>query len=45
MDSDTKLTFNFNKKNRYKNICSIEGCNNPACGKIKVAYVSLTKSI
>lgn len=23
-----KLKFNFNKRNRYKNICSIEGCNN-----------------
>lgn len=22
-----KLKFNFNKRNRYKNICSIEGCN------------------
>lgn len=21
-----KLKFNFNKRNRYKNICSIEGC-------------------
>lgn len=28
-----KLKFNFNKRNRYKNICSIEGCNNSACGK------------
>lgn len=28
-----KLKFNFNKGNRYKNICSIEGCNNSACGK------------
>ena len=28
-----KLKFNFNKRNRYKNICSIEGCNNRACGK------------
>lgn len=27
-----KLKFNFNKRNRYKNICSIEGCNNSACG-------------
>ena len=26
-----KLKFNFNKRNRYKNICSIEGCNNSAC--------------
>ena len=25
-----KLKFNFNKRNRYKNICSIEGCNNSA---------------
>ena len=33
MDLDTKLKFKFNKKNKYKNICSIEGCNNPACGK------------
>lgn len=28
-----KLKFNFNKRNRYKNICSIEGCNNSACDK------------
>lgn len=28
-----KLKFNFNKRNRYKNICFIEGCNNSACGK------------
>lgn len=28
-----KLKFNFNKRNRYKNICSIEGCNNRACGR------------
>lgn len=28
MDLDMKLKFNFNKRNRYKNICSIEGCNN-----------------
>lgn len=28
-----KLKFNFNKRNKYKNICSIEGCNNSACGK------------
>lgn len=33
MDLDMKLKFNFNKRNRYKNICSIEGCNNSACGK------------
>lgn len=33
MDLDIKLKFNFNKRNRYKNICSIEGCNNNACGK------------
>lgn len=32
MDLDMKLKFNFNKRNRYKNICSIEGCNNSACG-------------
>lgn len=25
-----KLNFNFNKRNKYKNICSIEGCNNSA---------------
>lgn len=25
-----KLKFNFNKRNKYKNICSIEGCNNSA---------------
>lgn len=30
MDLDMKLKFNFNKRNRYKNICSIEGCNNSA---------------
>lgn len=30
---DIKLKFNFNKRNRYKNICSIERCNNRACGK------------
>lgn len=34
MDLDIKLKFNFNKRNRYKNICSIEGCNNSACGKL-----------
>lgn len=34
MDLDMKLKFNFNKRNRYKNICSIEGCNNSACGKL-----------
>ena len=28
MNLDIKLKFNFNKRNRYKNICSIEGCNN-----------------
>lgn len=28
-----KLKFNFNKRNKYKNICSIEGCNNSACDK------------
>lgn len=33
MDLDMKLKFNFNKRNRYKNVCSIEGCNNSACGK------------
>lgn len=33
MNLDIKLKFNFNKRNRYKNICSIEGCNNRACGK------------
>lgn len=33
MDLDMKLNFNFNKRNKYKNICSIEGCNNSACGK------------
>lgn len=27
MDLDMKLKFNFNKRNKYKNICSIEGCN------------------
>lgn len=29
-----KLKFNFNKRNKYKNICSIEGCNNSACGNL-----------
>lgn len=33
MNLDMKLKFNFNKRNKYKNICSIEGCNNSACGK------------
>lgn len=33
MNLDIQLKFNFNKRNRYKNICSIEGCNNRACGK------------
>lgn len=33
MNLDIKLNFNFNKRNKYKNICSIEGCNNSACGK------------
>lgn len=33
MNLDMKLKFNFNKRNRYKNVCSIEGCNNSACGK------------
>lgn len=33
MDLDMKLKFNFNKRNKYKNICSMEGCNNSACGK------------
>ena len=33
MDLDMELKFNFNKRNKYKNICSIEGCNNSACGK------------
>lgn len=33
MNLDMKLNFNFNKRNKYKNICSIEGCNNSACGK------------
>lgn len=28
MNLDMKLKFNFNKRNKYKNICSIEGCNN-----------------
>lgn len=38
-----KLKFNFNKRNRYKNICSIEGCNNSACGKYisYQAYISI----
>lgn len=26
MNLDMKLKFNFNKRNKYKNICSIEGC-------------------
>lgn len=33
MNLDMKLKFNFNRRNKYKNICSIEGCNNSACGK------------
>lgn len=45
MDLDMKLKFNFNKRNRYKNICSIEGCNNSACGKygliIKILFVGM----
>lgn len=28
MNLDMKLKFNFNKRNKYKNICPIEGCNN-----------------
>lgn len=28
-----KLKFNFNKRNKYKNIYSIKGRNNSACGK------------
>lgn len=39
MNLDIKLKFNFNKRNRYKNICSIEGCNNRACGKLKHFHV------
>jgi hypothetical protein len=28
MNLDMKLKFNFNKRNKYKNICSIEVCPN-----------------
>lgn len=35
-----KLKFNFNKRNRYKNICSIEGCNS-ACGKYCIILLFL----
>lgn len=40
-----KLKFNFNKRNRYKNICSIEGCNNSACGKYCNKQVALHRII
>ena len=46
MNLDMKLKFNFNKRNRYKNICSIEGCNNSACGKLtKDGCLNLHKSL
>ena len=32
-----KLKFNFNKRNRYKNICSIEGCNK----QINLGYLDI----
>lgn len=38
MNLDMKLKFNFNKRNKYKNICSIEGCNNSACGKSLLSF-------
>lgn len=44
MDLDMKLKFNFNKRNRYKNICSIEGCNNSACG-VKKLWKKYTEAI
>lgn len=37
-----KLKFNFNKRNKYKNICSIEGCNNSACGKFVLIVYLIT---
>ena len=41
-----KLKFNFNKRNKYKNICSIEGCNNSACGKYcNVGNLGLSKKL
>lgn len=40
-----KLKFNFNKRNKYKNICSIEGCNNSACGNINNKRVALHRII
>lgn len=36
-----KLKFNFNKRNRYKNICSIEGCNNSAYANINNKQIAL----
>ena len=47
MNLDMKLKFNFNKRNRYKNICSIEGCNNSACGKYisYQAYISINNNL
>lgn len=40
-----KLKFNFNKRNRYKNICSIEGCNNSALGLVKKLWKKYTEAI
>lgn len=45
MDLDMKLKFNFNKRNRYKNICSIEGCNNSAYANINNKQVALHRII
>lgn len=39
MNLDMKLKFNFNKRNRYKNICSIEGCNTWFSKKLWNKYV------
>ena len=41
MDLDMKLKFNFNKRNKYKNICSIEGCNNSAYANINNKQINL----
>ena len=40
-----KLKFNFNKRNKYKNICSIEGCNNSAYANINNKRVALHRII
>lgn len=39
MNLDMKLKFNFNKRNKYKNICSIEGCNNSAYANINNKHI------